>query len=296
MKFDNKNCEKCINPCMQNYIYKMPKGLNDQVIKTISKEKNEPNWMLETRLKAFEFFKSKSLPKWGPDLSKLNLQDLHYYIKTTKQKENSWNDVPKDIKQTFDSLGLPDIEDKYLGGLGAQYESETVYHNLKKEWEEKGVIFCDTDTALQKHPELFKKYFGTVVEHNDNKFSALNTAVWSGGSFIYIPKGVNVTIPLQAYYRIDSQKLGQFERTLIIADEDSNVTYIEGCTAPNKSASSLHSAVVEIIAHKNSKIKYYTIQNWSKNVYNLVTKRAVAYENAIMEWVDGNTGSGITMK
>ncbi|MBD3231607.1 Fe-S cluster assembly protein SufB [Candidatus Dependentiae bacterium] len=296
MKLKNKNCNNCLNSCFKQHVYKSPKGLNEQIIKNISEEKNEPDWMLQLRLKAFEFFQFEKFPAWGPDLSKLDIQNLYYYIKKTNKKETSWNDVPHDIKNTFDQLGLQKIEKEYLGGLGAQYESETVYHNLKQEWQERGVIFCDTDTALQKHFDIFKKYFGTVVGYKDNKFAALNTAVWSGGSFIYVPKGVNVTIPLQAYYRIDSQNFGQFERTLIIADENSSVSYIEGCTAPKNSENDLHSAVVEIIAHKNAKVKYYTIQNWSKSVYNLVTKRALAHENSIIEWIDGNIGSGITMK
>ncbi len=284
-------------PCAnQNYIFKTKKGLDEFVVRSISEQKNEPKWMLEARLRSLEFFKNKEMQKWGPDLSNLNFDDLCFYLKTTQNQQESWENVPENISNTFDELGIKKAEQEHLGGLGAQYESEVVYHNLKKEWEEKGVVFVDTDTALRKHPELFKKYFGTVVSFGDNKFAALNTAVWSGGSFIYVPKGVHVTVPLQAYYRINEQNLGQFERTLIIADENSCVTYVEGCTAPTYSTTSLHSAVVEIIAHKGARVRYYTIQNWSKNVYNLVTKRAVAYENAIVEWIDGNVGSGVTMK
>jgi Fe-S cluster assembly protein SufB len=289
------DCFACSKECASKFS-DFQKGLSEQIVRSISAQKNEPTWMLEFRLKSFEIFNSKELPKWGPDLTKLDLNEITYYVKPSEKQETSWSQVPQDIKQTFDDLGLQEAEKKYLGGLGAQYESEVVYHNLKKEWEELGVIFVDTDTALKKHENLFKKYFGTVVPAGDNKFSALNSAVWSGGSFIYVPKNVHVTVPLQAYYRINAQGIGQFERTLIIADEGSTVSYVEGCTAPNHTTNSLHSAVVEIIALKNARVRYYTIQNWSKNVYNLVTKRAVAYENALVEWIDGNFGSGITMK
>ncbi len=290
-------CSGCTSKCnASNYIYKTEKGINEAVVRAISAKKQEPDWMLERRLKAFKFFKSKKMPKWGPDLSDLNLDELCFYIKPLEEQTNSWQKVPQSIKSTFDEVGLVQAEEKYLGGVGAQFESEVVYHNLKKEWEDQGVIFVDPSTALKKHPEIFKKYFGSVVPFNDNKFAALNTAAWSGGSFIYVPKGVHVKAPLQAYYRMNSQNLGQFERTLIIADEGSCVNYIEGCTASNHSTNSLHSAVVEIIAKKGARVRYYTIQNWSKNVYNLVTKRAVAEQDSVIEWIDGNFGSGVTMK
>jgi len=298
MTKENVNCAQCTEKCCapKDYFYKSEKGLNESVVRSISMQKQEDPWMLNLRLKAFEFFKTKEMQKWGPDLSKLNLDDICFYLKSVEKQENSWENVQPNIKNTFDELGVTQSEKESLGGLGAQYESEVVYHNLKKEWEELGVIFTDPDTALKKHPEIFKKYFGTVVPFDDNKFAALNTAVWSGGSFIYVPKGVKIDVPLQAYYRINSESLGQFERTLIIAQEGSCVSYIEGCTAPNHSTASLHGAVVEIIAMQGARVKYYTIQNWSKNVYNLVTKRAVAYSNAIVEWIDCNVGSGVTMK
>lgn len=278
------------------YEYKSELGLNEEIVCEISARKQEPLWMLELRLKGLENFTQRPMQKWGPNLDKLDIHDIHYYVKPVEGQFSDWDDVPKEIKNTFDRLGVPESEKKHLAGLGAQYESEVVYHNLKAEWQEKGVIFLDTDSGLREYPELFQEYFNTVIPFNDNKFAALNTAVWSGGSFIYVPKGVHVTVPLQTYFRINAPKMGQFERTLIIADEGSFVTYVEGCTAPSYAASSLHSAVVEIIAKKNARVRYYTIQNWSRNVYNLVTKRAFAYENAIVEWVDGNLGSGITMK
>lgn len=280
----------------EQYEFKSELGLNEEVICNISAKKEEPIWMLERRLEALDHFMKRPMPNWGADLSTLNVHDIYYYIKPIKQQERSWDDVPDDIKRTFDKLGVPESEKKYLAGLGAQYESEVVYHNLKQEWEEKGVVFLDTDSGLKKYPELFQEYFGTVIPHDDNKFAALNTAAWSGGSFIYIPKGVQVTVPLQTYFRINAEKMGQFERTLIIADEGSMVNYIEGCTAPNYVSSSLHSAVVEIIARKGARVRYSTIQNWSKNVYNLVTKRALAHEDAVVEWIDGNLGSAVTMK
>jgi len=280
----------------ESYEYKSELGLNEQIVRSISAKKNEPMWMLDIRLKALSHFMKRPMPSWGPDLSALNIDDIYYYVKPVKKQEKSWDDVPRDIKETFDRLGVPESEKKYLAGLGAQYESEVVYHNLREEWVKKGVVFLDTDTGLKEYPELFKKYFGTVIPYADNKFAALNTAVWSGGSFIYVPKGVHIDVPLQTYFRINAEKMGQFERTLIIADEGSFVNYIEGCTAPSYVTSSLHSAVVEIIAHKNSRVRYSTIQNWSKNVYNLVTKRAMAHENSVVEWIDGNLGSGITMK
>ena len=280
----------------ENYAFKSSIGLNEEVVCDISARKQEPLWMLERRLEALAYYEDCPMPSWGADLSSLNVDDIYYYIKPIKQQERSWDDVPQDIKNTFDRLGVPEGEKKYLAGLGAQYESEVVYHNLKKEWEDLGVIFLDTDSGLKEHPELFQEYFGTVIPYTDNKFAALNTAVWSGGSFIYIPKGVEVTVPLQTYFRINAEKMGQFERTLIIADEGSFVHYIEGCTAPNYVSSSLHSAVVEIIAKKGARVRYSTIQNWSKNVFNLVTKRAIAQERSIVEWVDGNLGSKVTMK
>ncbi len=272
------------------------KGLTEEVVRSISEYKKEPQWMLEKRLLALTIFQSKPMQKWGADLSALQFDDIHYYAAPKAGNVDQWDMVPEKIKKAFDRIGIPEAEKKFLSGASAQYDSQVVYHNLKKEWEEKGIVFLDTDTALKTHPEIMKKYFGTIIPSTDNKFAALNTAVWSGGSFIYVPKGVKVEIPLQAYFRINTQNAGQFERTLIIADEGSQVHYIEGCSAPIYSAGSLHSAVVELIAHKNAYIRYTTIQNWSSNVYNLVTKRAVAYENARVEWIDGNIGSKVTMK
>lgn len=271
-------------------------GLTQEVVRTISEQKSEPLWMLNHRLEALEHFQKTPLPTWGPHLANLNHKDIIYYLKPVQQEQKSWDDVPAPIKNTFEKLGVPEAERRYLAGLGAQYESEMVYHNLKEEWSKQGVIFLNFDQALKIYPDLVKEYFGTLVPYHDNKFAALNTAVWSGGSFIYVPKGVKVTIPLQAYFRINAERMGQFERTLIIADEDSLVTYVEGCTAPAYTTASLHSAVVEIIAKKGSRVRYFTIQNWSKNVYNLVTKRAIAYQDAVVEWIDGNLGSGVTMK
>lgn len=280
----------------EEYSFKSQKGLNRSIVEDISRRKNEPEWMLEYRLQALEYFEARPLPSWGPHLSALDIRDIYYYIKPVEGQFSRWEDVPQSIRTTFDRLGVPESEKKVLAGLGAQYESEVVYHNLRKEWEDLGVIFLDTDTGLQKYPEIFRKYFGTVIPANDNKFAALNSAVWSGGSFIYIPKGVQVTAPLQTYFRINAQQMGQFERTLIIADEGSFVQYIEGCTAPSYATSSLHSAVVEVIALPGARVRYSTIQNWSPTVYNLVTKRAVAYRDSCVEWVDGNLGSGVTMK
>jgi len=280
----------------EKYFYREKKGLNERVVKSISSHKGEDEYMRDIRLKALQIFFEKKMPSWGGDLSKINFDNITYYIKPQAKKGRTWNEVPKEIKTTFDKLGIPDSEKRFLAGVGAQYESESVYHQLKQEWKDKGIIFEDTDTALKKYPELFKKYFGTVVPMNDNKFAALNTAVWSGGTFLYVPKGVKMNIPLQNYFRINAKNMGQFERTLIIAEEDSSVQYIEGCTAPTYSTDSLHAAVVEIIAHKNSRVRYTTIQNWSSNVYNLVTKRAVAHEGATVEWIDGNLGSKLTMK
>ncbi|WP_110513237.1 Fe-S cluster assembly protein SufB [Herpetosiphon llansteffanensis] len=284
----------------ENYTFKSSKGLNADIVRTISEMKGEPEWMLQRRLKALEIFHKKPLPVSGvwanPRLAELDFQDIHYYVRPGEKTENSWDDVPESIKNTFEKLGIPEAERKFLAGVGAQYESEVVYHSLREEWEKLGVIFLDTDTGLKEYPELFKEYFGTIIPSADNKFAALNTAVWSGGSFVYVPKGVKVDIPLQAYFRINAENMGQFERTLIIVDEGAEVHYIEGCTAPVYSTNSLHSAVVEIIIKKGGKCRYTTIQNWANNIFNLVTKRAVAYEDASMEWVDGNIGSKLTMK
>ena len=277
-------------------VFRSKRGLTEEIVREISKMKNEPEWMLESRLKALEIFYSKPMPQWGGDLSALDFDEITYYVKPTEATQRSWDEVPEEIKRTFDRLGIPEAEQKYLAGVSAQYESEVVYHNMKKDLEEMGIIFKDTDSALQENEELFKKYWGTVVPASDNKFAALNTAVWSGGSFIYVPPGVKVETPLQAYFRINSENMGQFERTLIIVDEGAHVHYVEGCTAPVYSTSSLHSAVVEIIVKKNAYCRYTTIQNWANNVYNLVTKRTVVEENGTMEWIDGNIGSKLTMK
>ena len=268
------------------------RGLDEQVVRDISAIKQEPQWMLERRLKAYEIFERKPMPTWGIDLSQLDMDQVKYYVRSTERPTNSWDDLPEDIKNTYDRLGIPQAEhERLVAGVAAQYESEVVYNQIRGDLEEQGVIFVDTDTALKKYPELFKEYFGTVVPAGDNKFAALNTAVWSGGSFIYVPPGVHVEIPLQAYFRINTENMGQFERTLIIADEGSYVHYVEGCTAPIYSTDSLHSAIVEIVVKKNARVRYTTIQNWSNNVYNLVTQRATCEEGATMEWVDGNIGS-----
>ncbi|MBI3034228.1 Fe-S cluster assembly protein SufB [Candidatus Woesearchaeota archaeon] len=280
----------------EQYVRKFDRGLTRQAVQEISSLKNEPEWMRNFRLKSLEIFFRKKMPAWGADLSHINFDDIVYYLSPTERKSASWDDVPANIKSTFEKLGIPEAERRFLGGVGAQYDSETVYHKLRKDLEEKGIIFTDTDTALKEHEGIFRKYFGTIVPPQDNKFSALNSAVWSGGSFIYIPKGVKVDVPLQAYFRINAKNMGQFERTLIIADEGSSVNYVEGCTAPIYSSDSLHAAVVELIALKNARIRYTTIQNWSGNVYNLVTKRAYAHEHAVVEWIDGNLGSKATMK
>jgi Fe-S cluster assembly protein SufB len=282
----------------ENYNFKSGKGLNPEIVKTISAMKNEPGWMTDYRLKALEHFLSRPMPKWGGKgmLETIDFDNIYYYVKPSDRSERSWDEVPSDIKKTFDRLGIPEAEKKYLAGVGAQYESEVVYHSLQKKWEELGVLFLDTESGLRDHEDIFKEYFGKVIPYNDNKFAALNSAVWSGGSFIYVPPGVTVDIPLQAYFRINTENMGQFERTLIIVDEGAFVHYVEGCTAPTYSSDSLHSAVVEIIVKKGGRARYTTIQNWSKNVYNLVTKRAYAYENATMEWVDCNLGSKLTMK
>jgi Fe-S cluster assembly protein SufB len=277
-------------------VFRTEKGLSPEVIAAISDHKSEPEWMLKFRLKAYEHYMKRPMPAWGADLSGIDFDDIYYYVKPAGEQSRSWDDVPESIKNTFDRLGIPEAERKFLAGVSAQYDSEVVYHNIREDLEKLGVIFCDCDTGLRDHPEIFRKYFGTVIPPNDNKFAALNSAVWSGGSFVYVPAGVHVEVPLQAYFRINSDNMGQFERTLIIAEEGSSVHYIEGCTAPNYSSDSLHSAVVELIAHKGAKIRYTTIQNWSDNVYNLVTKRAIAHENATVEWVDGNLGSKVTMK
>lgn len=272
------------------------KGLSEEVVRAISKYKNEPDWMLEFRLKALKAFNASPLPSFGPDLKDLDFSSYTYFTRPSDKEAKSWDEVPETIKNTFDKLGIPEAEQEYLAGVSTQYESEVVYHNMLKEVEDKGVIFLSTDMALKLYPELFRKYFSTVVPVADNKFSALNGAVWSGGSFIYVPKGVHLDKPLQSYFRINNEKSGQFERTLIIVDEGADVHYVEGCTAPTYSKESLHAAVVEIIIHKNAKCRYSTVQNWSTNIVNLVTKRAVCYENAAMEWIDGNIGSQVNMK
>jgi Fe-S cluster assembly protein SufB len=273
------------------------RGLSDEVVRDISAKKNEPEWMLKLRLKGLRLFDKKPLPTWGSDLTGIDFDNIKYFVRSTEKQAASWDDLPDDIKSTYDRLGIPEAEKQRLvSGVAAQYESEVVYHKIREDLEEQGVIFLDTDTGLREHPELFKEYFCSVIPVGDNKFSALNTAVWSGGSFIYVPPGVHVDIPLQAYFRINTENMGQFERTLIIVDEGAYVHYVEGCTAPIYSSDSLHSAVVEIIVKKNARCRYTTIQNWSNNVYNLVTKRAVAHEGATMEWIDGNIGSKVTMK
>jgi Fe-S cluster assembly protein SufB len=282
----------------ENYQFKSEKGLSREIVMQISALKGEPQWMTEFRLRSLEHFQQRPMPKWGGagKLEKIDFDDIYYYIRPSERQGRSWDDIPEEIKNTFDRLGIPEAEKKYLAGVGAQYESEMVYHNLQKQWTEKGVLFLDPETALRQHEDLFREHFGTVISPEDNKFSALNSAVWSGGSFIYVPPGVQVEIPLQAYFRINAQNMGQFERTLIIVDEGAFVHYVEGCTAPTYTTDSLHSAVVEIIVKRGGRCRYTTIQNWSKNVYNLVTKRAYAYEDATMEWVDGNIGSKLTMK
>ena len=273
------------------------RGLSEEVVRDISAKKSEPEWMLKLRLKALRLFDKKPMPTWGSDLSGIDFDNIKYFVRSTEQQAASWEDLPEDIKNTYDKLGIPEAEKQRLvAGVAAQYESEVVYHQIREDLEEQGVIFLDTDTALKEQPELFQEYFNTVIPVGDNKFAALNTAVWSGGSFIYVPKGVHVDIPLQAYFRINTENMGQFERTMIIVDEDAYVHYVEGCTAPIYSSDSLHSAVVEIVVKKGGRCRYTTIQNWSNNVYNIVTKRAVAYEGATMEWVDGNLGSKLTMK
>jgi len=278
-------------------VYRTPeRGLSEAVVREISAYKKEPEWMTEFRLQSLKEFNRKEMPNWGADLSSLNFDEMYYYATAVNKQEKRWEDLPPEVRETYDRLGIPEAEKKYLAGVGAQYDSEVVYHNIRADLEKQGVIFCDPETAVREHPDLVRKYFGTVIPYSDNKFAALNSAVWSGGSFIYVPKGVKVDIPLQAYFRINLQNFGQFERTLIIADEGAFVQYIEGCTAPIYTTDSLHSAVVEIIALKGARVRYTTIQNWSSDVYNLVTKRAVAYEGATVEWIDGNIGSKRTMK
>jgi Fe-S cluster assembly protein SufB len=280
----------------EDYFFKSGRGLSPELVAAISEHKNEPDWMRKFRLKSLEYFMARPLPTWGGDVTGIDFENIFYYIRPTEKQAKSWEDLPSDIKDTWDKLGIPEAEKKYLAGVGAQYESEVVYHKLKQELEDQGVLFLDMDSGLREHEELVKQYFGTIIPQNDNKFAALNSAVWSGGSFIYVPPGVKVEMPLQAYFRINAENMGQFERTLIIVDEGAFVHYVEGCTAPIYSSDSLHSAVVEIIVKPGARCRYTTIQNWSNNVYNLVTKRAVAYENATMEWVDGNLGSKLTMK
>ncbi len=280
----------------EKYSYKSEKGLDEGLVHDISNRKNEPVWMRDFRLKSYSVFQKKKMPVWGGDLSGIRFNDLYYYIRPIESQADTWESLPKDIKDTYDKIGIPEAEKKYLSGVSAQYESEVVYKSIQKTLSKKGVIFLDMDSGVRMYPGIVRKYFGTVVPPGDNKFAALNSSVWSGGSFIYVPKGVRVDLPLQAYFRINAANMGQFERTLIIADEGSFVHYVEGCTAPVYSTDSLHSAVVEIIVKKGARVRYTTIQNWSKNVYNLVTKRSYVEEEGVMEWVDGNLGSKVTMK
>ncbi|QRN83655.1 Fe-S cluster assembly protein SufB [Chloroflexota bacterium] len=280
----------------ETYVFKSRKGLDEEVVRQISEMKGEPEWMLKFRLKALKHFQSRPTPTWGADLSDLDLDDIYFYVKPTDVEGQSWDDVPETIKNTFDKLGIPEAEQKYLAGVGAQYDSEMIYHNVQEELEKQGVIFMSIEDGLRKHPDLFREYFSTVIPIEDNKFAALNSAVWSGGSFVYVPKGVKVKLPLQAYFRLNVANIGQFERSLIIADEGAQVHYVEGCTAPLYSTNSFHSGVIEIIVKKDARVRYTTIQNWSSNVYNLVTQRAMVYENGTMEWVDANLGSKTTMK
>jgi Fe-S cluster assembly protein SufB len=277
-------------------VFKTRKGLDEQIVRQISKMKEEPEWMLEFRLKALEHFQQRPMPDWGGDLSTLNLDDIYYYVKPAEMESRSWEDVPETIKETFDRLGIPEAEQKFLAGVGAQYESEMVYHSVQEHLEEMGVIFVSIEDGLKHHPELFREYFGTVIPITDNKFAALNSAVWSGGSFVYVPPGVHVELPLQAYFRLNTANIGQFERTMIIVDEGAQVHYVEGCTAPVYTTDSFHSGVIEIIVKKNARCRYTTIQNWSVNVYNLVTQRSMVSEGGHMEWVDANLGSKLTMK
>ena len=279
-------------------VFQAQKGLSEDIVRQISAHKGEPEWMLEFRLEALKTYYSKPMPRWGGDLTTLEntLDDIYFYLKPQEKMERSWDDVPQEIKDTFEKLGIPEAERKVLAGVGAQYESEMVYHSLKKEWEDKGIIFESIEDGLRKYPDLFREHFSTVVPPQDNKFAALNSAVWSGGSFVYIPKGVKVEIPLQAYFRVNAENMGQFERTLIIVEEGAQAMYIEGCTAPVYSTDSFHSGVIEIVVKPNARFRYVTIQNWSHNMYNLVTQRAMVHEHATMEWLDGNLGSKLTMK
>ncbi|MBI4045014.1 MAG: Fe-S cluster assembly protein SufB [Candidatus Diapherotrites archaeon] len=288
-KYDFRNDTK-------NYEIILDKGLNEKTVRQISKIKNEPEWMTNFRLKALDLFFKKPMPTWGADFSGINFDDITYYMKPSESNSTNWDDVPADIKKTFDRLGIPEAERKFLGGVGSQYESEVIYHSIREDLEKQGVIFLGMDQGLKEHEEIVRKHFGTIVPAADNKFAALNSAVWSGGSFVVVPKNVKVDVPLQAYFRINAQNMGQFERTLIIAEEGSRVSYVEGCSAPRYSSNSLHSAVVEIIAKEGAHVRYTTIQNWSNNIYNLVTKRAFAHRNASVEWVDGNIGSRVTAK
>jgi len=276
-------------------VFKARKGIDEEIVRQISEMKEEPEWMLKFRLDALKIFESKPMPKWGGAID-LNFQDIFYYLKPTNEQGKTWDDVPKEIKETFEKLGIPQAERKYLAGVKAQFESEVVYGSLQQDLADKGVIFTDTDTAIREHSDLLREYFGTIIPSHDNKFAALNSAVWSGGSFIYVPPGLKIEFPLQAYFRINEESMGQFERTLIIVDEGAQVHYVEGCTAPMYTSESLHSAVVEVVVKKNARCRYTTIQNWANNIYNLVTKRAFAYQDSVMEWVDGNLGSRLTMK
>ena len=279
-------------------VYRAPKGLSEEVVREISAYKEEPEWMLDSRLKALQVYESKPMPTWGGNLSELDavLDEIYFYVRPQDRMEHSWEDVPEEIKDTFEKLGIPEAERKVLAGVGAQYESEMVYHSLREEWEKQGVIFDSIEDGLKNHPDLFREYFGTVIPTQDNKFAAMNAAVWSGGSFVYIPPGVHLDTPLQAYFRVNQERMGQFERTLIICDEGASAHYIEGCTAPVYSTESFHSGVIEIVVKKNARFRYTTIQNWSNNMYNLVTQRALVHEGASMEWLDGNLGSKLTMK
>ena len=277
-------------------VFRTPRGLSREVVESISSMKEEPPWMLEFRLKALEHFQARPMPTWGGDLSRLNLDEIYFYVRPAERQEKTWDEVPETIKRTFDKLGIPEAEQKFLAGVGAQYESEMVYHNIQKHLADQGVIFLSIEDGLRQHPDLFRQYFGTVIPHTDNKFAALNGAVWSGGSFIYVPPGVKIDLPLQAYFRLNTPNIGQFERTLIIVDEGAQVHYVEGCTAPVYTTDSFHSGVIEIVVRPGARCRYTTIQNWSVNVYNLVTQRALVYENATMEWVDANLGSKLTMK
>ncbi len=277
-------------------VYNTGKGLSEKIVEEISSLKGEPDWMRKFRLRAYEIFNQKPMPTWGPDLSEINFDDIYYFVRATEKQGKKWQELPKEIQETFEKLGIPEAERKVLGGISSQYESEVVYHSLRDDLAKKGVIFLDTDSALKKYPEIFKEYFGKIIPPHDNKFAALNSAAWSGGSFIYVPEGVSVEIPLQAYFRINTELMGQFERTLIIAERGSKISYVEGCSAPIYATNSLHSAVVEIFVKEGAEVKYTTIQNWSNNVYNLVTKRALVEEQGSMVWVDGNIGSRVTMK